>query len=132
MLCYAMQCAWGISLMSSVAVQENHTVVGTTDDACTLKEWPAPEEKEVEWILQEISRFLERPLKRDHVNSIWTGIRPLARYTSKDANTGNHQHSIASFCHVMSSIPPSLPLVVFWLQHPYHAITWWKSRLRAC
>ncbi|KAJ1733452.1 mitochondrial glycerol-3-phosphate dehydrogenase [Coemansia biformis] len=67
---------------------EGGVVAGTTDTQCSVEADPKPSEKEIEWILSEIRRFLSPDVKirRGEVLSAWSGIRPLVR-DPKAANT---------------------------------------------
>ncbi|KAJ2694332.1 mitochondrial glycerol-3-phosphate dehydrogenase [Coemansia sp. RSA 1285] len=67
---------------------EGGVVAGTTDTRCQVEADPKPSEKEIEWILSEIRRFLSPDVKirRGDVLSAWSGIRPLVR-DPKAANT---------------------------------------------
>ncbi|KAJ2616512.1 mitochondrial glycerol-3-phosphate dehydrogenase [Coemansia sp. RSA 1365] len=60
---------------------EGGVVAGTTDTRCAVEADPKPSEKEIEWILSEIRRFLSPDVKirRGDVLSAWSGIRPLVR-----------------------------------------------------
>ncbi|KAJ1944758.1 mitochondrial glycerol-3-phosphate dehydrogenase, partial [Linderina macrospora] len=60
---------------------EGGVVAGTTDTLCNVEADPKPSEKEIEWILSEIRRFLSPDVKirRGDVLSAWSGIRPLVR-----------------------------------------------------
>jgi glycerol-3-phosphate dehydrogenase len=56
------------------------TLLGTTDTARQEVEYePAPLREEVEFILREASRYLERAPTRADVRSVWVGLRPLVR-----------------------------------------------------
>ncbi|KAJ1877840.1 mitochondrial glycerol-3-phosphate dehydrogenase, partial [Kickxella alabastrina] len=67
---------------------EGGVVAGTTDTLCSVEADPKPSEKEIEWILSEIRRFLSPDVKirRGDVLAAWSGIRPLVR-DPKAANT---------------------------------------------
>ncbi|KAJ2725921.1 mitochondrial glycerol-3-phosphate dehydrogenase [Coemansia sp. Benny D115] len=67
---------------------EGGVVAGTTDTRCSVEADPKPSEREIEWILAEIRRFLSPDVKirRGDVLSAWSGIRPLVR-DPKAANT---------------------------------------------
>lgn len=60
---------------------EGGVVAGTTDTKCQVEADPKPSEKEIEWILSEIRRFLSPDVKirRGDVLAAWSGIRPLVR-----------------------------------------------------
>ena len=59
---------------------QNHVLIGTTDNKCTPVDLPQPAESDIQWLLQEATRYLnpEISLERKHVLSAWCGIRPLA------------------------------------------------------
>ncbi|KAJ2783985.1 mitochondrial glycerol-3-phosphate dehydrogenase [Coemansia javaensis] len=67
---------------------EGGVVAGTTDTRCSVEADPRPSEKEIEWILAEIRRFLSPDVKirRGEVLAAWSGIRPLVR-DPRAANT---------------------------------------------
>ncbi|KAJ2303023.1 mitochondrial glycerol-3-phosphate dehydrogenase, partial [Coemansia sp. RSA 2610] len=67
---------------------EGGVVAGTTDTQCSVEADPKPSEKEIEWILAEIRRFLSPDVKirRGDVLAAWSGIRPLVR-DPRAANT---------------------------------------------
>jgi glycerol-3-phosphate dehydrogenase len=59
---------------------EKHTLVGTTDTKCAAETLPKPPEDEVQWLLNECSKYLSPDLRvrRSDVLSAWRGWRPLA------------------------------------------------------
>jgi len=66
-----------------------HTLVGTTDtpvDQATLE--PRPFDEEIEFILETAGRYLQRPVTRADVLSVFAGIRPLVR-TGSSGNTAS-------------------------------------------
>jgi glycerol-3-phosphate dehydrogenase len=57
-----------------------HTVVGTTDTPITdVPVEPRPLDDEIEFILETAGRYLQRPITRAEVLSVFVGIRPLVR-----------------------------------------------------
>jgi len=57
-----------------------HTLVGTTDTPITeVALEPRPMEDEIEFILETAGRYLQRPIARADVLSVFVGIRPLVR-----------------------------------------------------
>ena len=57
----------------------NKIVVGTTDTPITTPELePRALEEEIEFILRTASRYLEKPMRREDVRSVFVGLRPLA------------------------------------------------------
>lgn len=67
---------------------QNHVLVGTTDHKCDPSMRPEPDESEIQWLLNEASKYLqpELRLRRQDVQSAWSGIRPLARDPHADPN----------------------------------------------
>lgn len=57
------------------------TIVGTTDRAGDADSDPQPPEEEIQWILNEVSKYLSPDLRvrRSDVLSAWQGWRPLAQ-----------------------------------------------------
>jgi glycerol-3-phosphate dehydrogenase len=60
---------------------EGNIVAGTTDSPCKVDDSPLAKEKDISWILKEVSKFLspEIRLQRGDVLAAWSGIRPLMR-----------------------------------------------------
>jgi glycerol-3-phosphate dehydrogenase len=57
-----------------------HTVVGTTDTPINAAtEEPLPMEDEVDFVLSNAQRYLDRAPTRAHVLAVFTGIRPLVK-----------------------------------------------------
>ena len=58
-----------------------HTLVGTTDAPSAAETRPTAPEDEVQWLLNECSRYLSPDVRvsRKDVLSAWRGWRPLAR-----------------------------------------------------
>jgi glycerol-3-phosphate dehydrogenase len=57
-----------------------HTVVGTTDTPIgDVTVEPRPLDEEIEFILETAGRYLQKPVSRDDVLSVFVGIRPLVR-----------------------------------------------------
>lgn len=59
---------------------QGHTLVGTTDTKCPAQTLPEPPEDQIQWILNESSKYLSKDLlvRRSDVLSAWRGWRPLA------------------------------------------------------
>lgn len=65
-------------------------VLGTTDTPRQdLPREPEPTTDEVDFILDEASRVLTRPVRREDVRSVWVGLRPLV--APPDAQAGSTQ-----------------------------------------
>lgn len=70
-----------------------HTLAGTTDDPAEVEADPSAPERDIDYLLDHLGRYLERPLERADVLSSWTGFRPLLRpssATSTAAITRDH------------------------------------------
>ncbi len=56
------------------------TILGTTDTPREdLAREPAPFEREIDFILDEAARYLQRAPRREDVRSVWVGLRPLVK-----------------------------------------------------
>ncbi|KAF8321962.1 FAD dependent oxidoreductase-domain-containing protein [Cantharellus anzutake] len=66
---------------------QGNTIAGTTDTPTSVTDMPIPREEEIEWILEEIKRYLSPDIRvrRGDVLSAWSGLRPLIR----DPNSSN-------------------------------------------
>ncbi|CAI2165753.1 3089_t:CDS:2 [Funneliformis geosporum] len=69
---------------------EGNTIAGTTDSPTELTYDPMPKEEEIQWILDEIRRYLSPDIKvrRGDVLAAWSGIRPLVRDPSAKNTAG--------------------------------------------
>ncbi|KAI7162139.1 hypothetical protein KC349_g2309 [Hortaea werneckii] len=69
---------------------QGNTIAGTTDAPCEIEQNPQAGEKEIEWILSEVSHYLnpEINVRRGDVLAAWSGIRPLVRDPKKARSEG--------------------------------------------
>ncbi|WVQ85348.1 hypothetical protein IAT38_007513 [Cryptococcus sp. DSM 104549] len=60
---------------------QGNVIAGTTDSPTNVSQNPIPEEKEIQWILDEVRNYLSPDVKvrRGDILSAWSGIRPLVR-----------------------------------------------------
>jgi glycerol-3-phosphate dehydrogenase len=60
---------------------QGNVIAGTTDSPTDVTQHPIPKEEEIQWILDEVRRYLSPDIKvrRGDVLSAWSGIRPLVR-----------------------------------------------------
>ncbi|KAK6844294.1 hypothetical protein PG995_014404 [Apiospora arundinis] len=67
---------------------QGNTIAGTTDEPTTISQNPLPDEKSIQWILNEVSHYLSPDItvRRGDVLAAWSGIRPLVK-NPKAANT---------------------------------------------
>lgn len=55
------------------------TLVGTTDSSTPITMQPKPSSDEVDFVLREAGKYLNRRISRSDVRAAWSGIRPLVR-----------------------------------------------------
>eukprot|EP00656_Telonema_subtile_P020946 TRINITY_DN2199_c0_g2_i4.p1 TRINITY_DN2199_c0_g2~~TRINITY_DN2199_c0_g2_i4.p1 ORF type:complete len:599 (-),score=156.63 TRINITY_DN2199_c0_g2_i4:261-2057(-) len=75
-----------------------HCLVGTTDSPMTPTMRPVPAEDEIQWIINEASKYLDGGLRvrRSDVLSAWSGIRPLMKDPNATATAGvSRDHTIS-------------------------------------
>ncbi|KAK8086165.1 Glycerol-3-phosphate dehydrogenase [Apiospora phragmitis] len=67
---------------------QGNTIAGTTDEPTTISQNPLPDEKSIQWILNEVSHYLSPDItvRRGDVLAAWSGIRPLVK-NPKASNT---------------------------------------------
>lgn len=53
------------------------TLLGTTDDPAELSDEPGVSEGEINYVLETANAWLDNPIKRNEVTSVWSGLRPL-------------------------------------------------------
>lgn len=58
---------------------EGMTICGTTDTPCDISMEPAPTDQDVDFIIEESQRYLNRKIRREDVKAAWSGIRPLIK-----------------------------------------------------
>ncbi|KAI1248018.1 hypothetical protein MGN70_010266 [Eutypa lata] len=60
---------------------QGNTIAGTTDEPATITPNPLPDEKSIQWILEEISHYLSPDInvRRGDVLAAWSGLRPLVK-----------------------------------------------------
>ncbi|KAK6540272.1 mitochondrial glycerol-3-phosphate dehydrogenase [Orbilia ellipsospora] len=60
---------------------QGNTIAGTTDAPTEIVQQPVPKEEEIQFILNEVSRYLAPDInvRRGDVLAAWSGIRPLVR-----------------------------------------------------
>lgn len=67
---------------------QGNTIAGTTDEPASVTPNPLPDEKSIQWILNEVSHYLSPDItvRRGDVLAAWSGLRPLVK-DPKAANT---------------------------------------------
>ncbi len=58
---------------------QGNTIAGTTDEPSQISKNPLPDEKSIQWILNEVSHYLSPDInvRRGDVLAAWSGLRPL-------------------------------------------------------
>ncbi|KAK4455628.1 FAD dependent oxidoreductase-domain-containing protein [Podospora aff. communis PSN243] len=58
---------------------QGNTIAGTTDEPAVVSKNPLPDEKSIQWILNEVSHYLSPDInvRRGDVLAAWSGLRPL-------------------------------------------------------
>jgi glycerol-3-phosphate dehydrogenase len=71
------------------------TIAGTTDTVVPVTSEPRAKESDVQFILESLRDYLALDVKRTDVQSVWCGIRPLARDpTAKTSASILREHSV--------------------------------------
>ena len=76
---------------------KGRTIVGTTDTPMeNIDEDPKPLDEEIDFILQNANRYLEKSVDRSDVLSVYAGLRPLVRPPKGSGNTAtiSRDHTI--------------------------------------
>ena len=81
---------------------QEHVLFGTTDEPAQAAFDPAPERKDVDYLLRYASAYLRRPVTRQDVLAVWNGLRPLV-FDPKKKNTQEVARS-----HVIDKSPSGL------------------------
>jgi len=76
---------------------QDHVILGTTDEPRTVPELePRPLEREVQFLLDHAAAYLDKPVARPDVLSVFTGLRPLVRQRNAAATASlSRDHVIA-------------------------------------
>jgi glycerol-3-phosphate dehydrogenase len=64
-----------------------HTLVGTTDVPARLSDTPEASEAEIDFILNQLSKYFSVRVSRENVLAAWAGLRPLVSPTSHGATS---------------------------------------------
>jgi glycerol-3-phosphate dehydrogenase len=86
---------------------EGKVILGTTDTPRTdLPHEPRPFDTEIEFILAEAARYLDRPPTRADVRSAWAGLRPLVKPTGGGGDTKriSREHAIVVSPHGLVTV----------------------------
>eukprot|EP00461_Guttulinopsis_vulgaris_P003864 UN03865 len=58
---------------------EDQVLAGTTDAVSDVCDVPLPPTSEVDYIVNIVNNYLEKPVKPEDVKSVWSGLRPLVK-----------------------------------------------------
>jgi glycerol-3-phosphate dehydrogenase len=64
---------------------QGSTLLGTTDDPCSIEQHPQPTDEDIDYLLEHINRYLDKKVTRGDVLAEWTGIRPLIEQSNIQA-----------------------------------------------
>jgi glycerol-3-phosphate dehydrogenase len=72
-----------------------HWIVGTTDTDWDLdKSHPAVSSRDVDYLLEQVNRVLEPPLRREDVEGVYAGLRPLLHGESEVTSKLSREHLV--------------------------------------
>jgi len=63
---------------------QGHCLAGTTDEPASGDAEPVATEKEIEYLLRHLNRYLSRRVERSDVKAAWSGLRPLVARDSAE------------------------------------------------
>jgi glycerol-3-phosphate dehydrogenase len=73
-----------------------HWIIGTTDTDWTLdKAHPAASKKDIDYLLDQVNRYLNTPLGHDDVEGVYAGLRPLLAGESESTSALTREHIVA-------------------------------------
>jgi glycerol-3-phosphate dehydrogenase len=73
-----------------------HWIIGTTDTDWTLdKAHPAASKKDIDYLLDQVNRYLVTPLSHDDVEGVYAGLRPLLAGESESSSALSREHIVA-------------------------------------
>ena len=81
---------------------QGHVLFGTTDEPADIAYDPAPEPKDVDYLLRYANAYLRRTVTRDDILAVWNGLRPLVF----DPQKGSTQELART--HVLTESPSGL------------------------
>lgn len=103
------------------------TLLGTTDTPRSdIVDEPRASDAEIDFILREVGRYLQKPPARAHVRSIWVGLRPLL----KPVNAQGKRTKAMSREHAVVTSPSGLVTVTGGKWTTYRAMA--EDVLDAC
>ena len=72
-----------------------HWIVGTTDTDWRLdRAHPAASAKDIEYLLGQVNRVLDRPLSTSDIEGVWAGLRPLLAGEDESTSALSREHAV--------------------------------------
>jgi glycerol-3-phosphate dehydrogenase len=72
-----------------------HWIVGTTDTDWRLdRAHPAASAKDIQYLLGQVNRVLERPLSISDIEGVWAGLRPLLAGEDESTSALSREHAV--------------------------------------
>src|SRR6266516_3431809 len=72
-----------------------HWLVGTTDTAWDLdRAHPAASSRDIDYLLAEVNAMLARPLRREDIQGVYAGLRPLLAGESDATSRLSREHAV--------------------------------------
>ena len=72
-----------------------HWIVGTTDTDWRLdRAHPAASAKDIQYLLGQVNRVLERPLSTSDIEGVWAGLRPLLAGEDESTSALSREHAV--------------------------------------
>jgi glycerol-3-phosphate dehydrogenase len=72
-----------------------HWIIGTTDTDWTLdRSHPAASASDIEYLLSQVNRVLDRPVRADDIEGVYAGLRPLLSGEDEATSTLSREHAV--------------------------------------
>ncbi|WP_144127791.1 glycerol-3-phosphate dehydrogenase/oxidase [Catellatospora sichuanensis] len=72
-----------------------HWIIGTTDTDWELdRAHPAASAKDIDYLLSHVNEVLDRPLRREDIEGVYAGLRPLLRGESDSTSALSREHAV--------------------------------------
>jgi glycerol-3-phosphate dehydrogenase len=72
-----------------------HWIIGTTDTDWTLdRAHPAASARDIEYLLHQVNRWLDRPLSTSDIEGVYAGLRPLLSGEDEQTSKLSREHSV--------------------------------------
>ncbi|WP_233604352.1 glycerol-3-phosphate dehydrogenase/oxidase [Micromonospora sp. HM5-17] len=73
-----------------------HWIIGTTDTDWRLdRAHPAASARDIEYLLDQVNRVLDRPLTTDDIEGVYAGLRPLLSGEAESTSKLSREHAVA-------------------------------------